>query len=160
MPHQLKVSTFKVMKPFFLALKPSLTYTLIGLWCKLMYKMLLIVILKLLFLESYKMLKNLLWTLSLLLGCFMVFIFLFITNMGNMNKGFIVIKSSSGMRQGDPLNAPLFAFSHYWALVETIAWTPNFVFASLMDDNNIVGLMNEGCFYLWPPFNPLSPCLA
>jgi hypothetical protein len=43
----------------------------------------------------------------------MVFIFLFITNMGNMNKGFIVIKSSSGMRQGDPLNAPLFAFSHY-----------------------------------------------
>jgi hypothetical protein len=108
--------------------------------------------LKLLFVESYEMLRDLWWTLSFLLGCFMVFILLFITSMGNMSKGFIVIESSSGMSQGDPLGGPLFALAHCWAFIKTIAWTSNCVFPSLMDDTNTVGLMNE----VICPFDHLS----
>jgi hypothetical protein len=77
----------EVVKPSFLALKPSSTYTLIGSWCKSTSKMLLIVFLELLFLESYKMPKDFWQTLSPLPGCFMVFILFFIINMGNMRKG-------------------------------------------------------------------------
>jgi hypothetical protein len=42
-----------------------------------------------------------------------MFILLFITSMGNMNRGFTVIKSSLGKRQGDPLSDLLFALVHY-----------------------------------------------
>jgi hypothetical protein len=89
----------------------------------------------------------------------MVFIFLSTTSMGNMNRGFIVIESSSGTRQGEPLNGFLFALAHYWTFLKTIAWTPNYVFSSLMDDTNIVGLMNKVVFTFWPTFNPISPSL-
>ncbi len=75
------------MKPFFLASKPSLTYTLIALWCKSTLKTLLIMFFKLLFLESYGMPKDLWRTLSLLPGYFMVLILLFTINMGNMRRG-------------------------------------------------------------------------
>jgi hypothetical protein len=43
----------------------------------------------------------------------MVLIILSTTNMGNMSRGFIVIESSSGTRQGDPLGGPLFSLAHY-----------------------------------------------
>jgi len=102
--------------------------------------------LKLLFLKSYEMLGDLWWTLSLyqvVLWCSFLF---FIINMGYMSKGFIVIGSSLGIRPGDPLGGPLFALAHYWALVETIAQTPNCVLPSLMDDTNIMGVMNEVVF--------------
>jgi hypothetical protein len=55
-PINLKYPPMEVVKPSLLASKLSLTYTLIGSWCKLMSKMLLITIFKLLLLESYKML--------------------------------------------------------------------------------------------------------
>jgi hypothetical protein len=45
-------------------------------------------------------------------SCFMVFIFIFITNMGYMSKGFTVIESSSGTRPGDPLGGLLFTLAH------------------------------------------------
>jgi hypothetical protein len=102
--------------------------------------------LELLFLENYEMLGDLWWALSLLLGCVLVFIPLFTTSMGNMSKGFTIIESSSGMRQGDPLHGPLFALAHYWTLLKTIAWTPNYGFPFLMDDTIIVGFMSEVVF--------------
>ncbi len=74
----------KVMKPSILAYETSSTYTLIGPWWRSMLKMFLIMIFKLLFLESCVMLRSFWQALSPLPGCFMVFIFLFITNMGNM----------------------------------------------------------------------------
>jgi len=33
----------------------------------------------------------------------------------------IIIESSSGTRQGDPLGGLLFVLAHYWVLIETIA---------------------------------------
>jgi hypothetical protein len=75
--------------------------------------MLLIMFIKFLFLESYKMLRDLWVTLSLVPGYFMVFILFFITSMGYMSKGFIVIESFLNTSQGDPLGGPLFAFTHY-----------------------------------------------
>ncbi len=47
------------------------------------------------------------------------------------------------MKQGDPLGSPLFALAHYWTLLKTIAWTPIYVFPSLVDDTHIVCLLNE-----------------
>ncbi len=75
------------MRPSFLASKPSLTYTLIGLWCKLMLKTFLIMFFELLFLNSCVISRGLWWSLSPLLGCFIVFILLFITSMGGIWKG-------------------------------------------------------------------------
>jgi hypothetical protein len=67
---------------------------------------------ELLLLENYEMLGDLSWALSLLLGCVMVFILLFTIKMGNMSRVFIIIESSLGTRQGDPLNGLLFALAH------------------------------------------------
>jgi hypothetical protein len=47
------------------------------------------------------------------------------------------------MKQGDPLEGPLFVLAHYWALLETIARASNYIFPSLVDDNHIVGPMSE-----------------
>jgi hypothetical protein len=69
--------------------------------------------LKLLFLESYEMLGDFWWTLSFLLGCFIVFILFFTTSMGNMSKGFSIIESSSSTKQGDRLGDILFVLAHY-----------------------------------------------
>jgi len=55
----LKYQPLKVVKPSLLTSRPSLTYTLIGSWCKLTLKMFLITFFKLLFLESCKMLGDL-----------------------------------------------------------------------------------------------------
>jgi hypothetical protein len=86
-PHQLGVLTFRNYETYFLTSKPSLIYTLIGSWCKSTLKKLLITFFELLFLENYEMRKVFWWTLSPLPGCFIVFIFLFTTNMGNMKRG-------------------------------------------------------------------------
>jgi len=64
-PISLEYWPLEAMKPSILALEPSLTYTLIGLWCKLILKMLLITFFKLLFLKMYEMLGDLWWALSL-----------------------------------------------------------------------------------------------
>jgi hypothetical protein len=82
-----------IVKPYFLASKPSSTYTLIGSRHKLISKMFLIMFFKLLFKKSYKMSGDLWRTLSPLLGCSMVLILLFITNMGNMKEGVTIIES-------------------------------------------------------------------
>jgi hypothetical protein len=58
-------------------------------------------------------------------------------------EGITTIESSLGTRQGDPLGGPLFALAHYWTLLETIVRVPSCVFPSLIDDNHIVGLVNE-----------------
>ncbi len=58
-------------------------------------------------------------------------------------EGVTIIESFLGTRQGEPLGGLLFTLAHYWALLETIAWAPNYVFPSLIDDTHIVGLMNE-----------------
>jgi hypothetical protein len=47
------------------------------------------------------------------------------------------------MKQGDPLEGFLFALAHYWTLLETIVWAPNYVFPSLVDDTHIMGLMSK-----------------
>ncbi len=80
-PHQFGLSTFRGYKASFS------TYIVIGRWRKLTLKTLLITFLKLLFLGSCVMSRGLWRTLSLLAYCFMVFILLFTTNMGDMWKG-------------------------------------------------------------------------
>jgi hypothetical protein len=55
----LEYRPLEAMKPSLLAFKPSLTYTLIGPWCRLTSKMFLITFFKLLFLENYVMLEGL-----------------------------------------------------------------------------------------------------
>jgi hypothetical protein len=40
---------------------------------------------------------------------------------GHHADGVIIIESSSGTKQGDPLKGLVFVLSHSWALVETIA---------------------------------------
>jgi hypothetical protein len=75
-----------------------------------------------------------------------MFILFFTTSMGNMSRGFIVIESSSGTKQGGPLNGHLFDLTHYCTFLGTITWTPNCVFPSLMDDTHILGPMNEVIF--------------
>jgi hypothetical protein len=83
----LEYQPLEVMRPSLLASELSSTYTLIGPWCRSMSKMLLITFFKLLFKNNYVMLKNFWRALSPLPGYFMVFILLFITNMGDMWKG-------------------------------------------------------------------------
>ncbi len=56
------------------------------------------------------------------------------------------------MRQGDPLGGPLFALGHYWAFLETIVWTRNYVYPSLVNDTHIVGHVSE----IMPTFDHLS----
>ncbi len=58
-------------------------------------------------------------------------------------EGITIIESFSNTRKGDPLGGPLFVLAHYWTLLETIAWAPNYVFPSLVDDTHIAGLMSE-----------------
>jgi hypothetical protein len=58
-------------------------------------------------------------------------------------EGVTIIESSLGMRQNDPLKSHLFALAHYQILLKTIAWAPNYVFPSVMDDTHIVGPMSE-----------------
>lgn len=62
---------------------------------------------------------------------------------GQREEGVTIIESLLGMRQGDPFRGLLFALTHYRALLETIAWTPNYVFPSLTDNTYIMGPMNE-----------------
>ncbi len=50
-----------------------------------------------------------------------------------------IIKSSIGMRHGDPLRGLLFVLAHYQAFLETIMWAPIYVFPSSVDDTHIVG---------------------
>jgi hypothetical protein len=86
-PHQFEILAPKDCATIFFKLKPSSTYTLIWLWCKLTSKMFVITFFKLLFLRNYGMLKVFWRGLSPLPSCFMVFNFLFITSTGNMRKG-------------------------------------------------------------------------
>jgi hypothetical protein len=58
-------------------------------------------------------------------------------------EGIIIIESSLGTRQGDPLRGLLFTLAHYWTFLKTIVWAPNCVFPSLTDDFHIVGPMSE-----------------
>jgi hypothetical protein len=55
-PINLEYWSLEAMKPSLLAFEPSLTYTLIGPWCKLMLKTFLITFLELLFVNNYVML--------------------------------------------------------------------------------------------------------
>ncbi len=67
-------------------------------------------------------------------------------------EGVIIIDSSLGMRQGDPLGGSLFVLAHYWIFLETIVRTPNYAFTSLADDTHIMGPLNE----ITHTFNHLS----
>ncbi len=62
--HQFGMSTLRGCETIFLASEPSSTYILIGLWCKLMLNMLLIMFFKLLFVKKCEMLGDFPWTLS------------------------------------------------------------------------------------------------
>ncbi len=86
-PISLEFWPLEVVRPSLLAFKPSLTYTLIGPWCRSMLKTLLITFFKLLFLEGCVIPGGLWQALSPFLGCFMALILLFTTSMGNMWKG-------------------------------------------------------------------------
>jgi hypothetical protein len=66
----LKYWPLEVMRSSLLASEPSSTYTLIGPWCRSTLKMLLMMLLELLFLESYVMSRGLWRTLSFLPSCF------------------------------------------------------------------------------------------
>jgi len=58
---------------------------------------------------------------------------------GQHEEGVTIIDSSSSTRQGDLLRGILFALAHYRTFLETIAWAPNYVFPSLVNDIHIVG---------------------
>jgi hypothetical protein len=62
---------------------------------------------------------------------------------GRHVEGINIIESSSGMRQGDALGGPLFSLAHYQTLLKTIAWAPNYVFPSLMDNTHIGGALSH-----------------
>jgi hypothetical protein len=71
-------------------------------------------------------------------------------------EGVTIIESFSSTRQGDPLGGLLFALAHYQDLLETIARAPNYVFPFLVDDNHIMGPINEITY----AFDHLSAQLA
>lgn len=73
--------------------------------------------------------------------------------MGNMKPWVTIIELPSNMRQGDLLGGFLFVLAHYGAFLKTIAWAPNYVFTSLMDNTLIVGFTSE---IILKPFNHFS----
>jgi len=75
---------------------------------------------------------------------------------GRHVEGVTIIESSSSMRHGDPLRGLLFVLAHYRNLLKTIAWAPNYIFPSQVDDTHIMGLLNE----ITPAFDHLSTQLA
>ncbi len=82
-------------------------------------------------------------TLSLLPCCFMVFIFLFTSNMGNMKRGSSLLSYFQAQGKGDPLGGPLFVVAHYRTFLKIIMQAPKCVFPSLADDTHIVGTMSK-----------------
>jgi hypothetical protein len=100
-------------------------------------------LLSLLFLKSYEMSWDFWQTLSLLPCCFMVFIFLFTSNMGNMKRGSSLLSHFQAQGKGDPLGGPLFSLAHYRTFLKIITQAPKCVFPSLVDDTHIVGTMNK-----------------
>jgi hypothetical protein len=58
-------------------------------------------------------------------------------------EGAIIIESSLGKRQGDPLRGLLFVLAHYQTFLKIIMRAPSYIFPSLMDDIHIVGPMSE-----------------
>jgi len=132
-----------VVKPSFLASKPSSTYTLIASWCKSTLKIILIIFFKLIFLKSYGIRRDLWWALCPLLAWFMVLIIFFTTSMGNMKMTSPLLSHFQAWGRVTPFRTSLFALTHYQTFLETIAQAPNYVFPSLMNDTHIMGLMNE-----------------
>jgi hypothetical protein len=92
------------------------------------------------FLENSKMSGDLWWALSLPSYCFMMFIFLFISN----------------MKQDDLWRGPFFTLTHYQGFLKTIVQAPNCVFSSLADNTHIVSPINE----IIPTFDHLLTQLA
>jgi hypothetical protein len=154
-PISLEYQPLQIMKPSLLTFEPFLTYTLIGPWRRLTSKMFSITFFELLFLESCVMSRGLWQTLSFLLNCFMVLILFFITNMGGMWRGSPLLNHLH-VRHGDPLGGLLFVLAHYWVLLKTITWVPNYSFPSLADDTHIAGPISE----INHAFNHLSIQLA
>jgi len=129
-PINLEYWPLEVVRPPFLAYEPSLTYTLIRLWCRSTLKTLLIAFFELLFLESCVMLGGLWWTLSPLPSCFMFIIFFLLpawVECGGGHHYWVIFKHEA-------LSGFLFVLAHYQILLETITWAPNCVFPSLTDD--------------------------
>jgi hypothetical protein len=144
------------VRPFFLALEPSLIYTLIGLWCKSMLKMLLIVFFKLLFLENYKMLGDLWRTLSPFPSCFMVFILLFTTNMGNMKRGSLLLIIFRHKARCPP-RWSFICLGPNSSIPKGHYTSPQLCLSILDRRYPHCGPYEWSCSCLWPPFDLISP---
>jgi hypothetical protein len=64
----------------------------------------------------------------------------FITNMDNMKRGSPLLSHLQAKGRVDHLGGLLFALAHYWTFFKTIAWVPNYVFSSLIDNIHIMAL--------------------
>jgi len=74
---------------------------------------------------------------------FMMFIFSFTTNTGNMKKRSPLLNHFQAQNNVTPLRGLLFSLAHYWALFKIITWALSSIFPSLIDDSHIVGPMNK-----------------
>jgi hypothetical protein len=149
----------EVVRPSFLTFKPTSTYTLIRSWCRSMLKMLIIMFLELLFLKSCVMLGGLGRTLSFLQSCFMVFIILFISSMGDIWRGYqhwIIFKHEEGW----PLKR---SFIYFGPLLNFFG--NHHVGRQLCLSIPIKWYAHRGAYewdysLLWPPFDLISPSRA
>jgi len=71
-------------------------------------------------------------------------------------EGITIIESFLSMKQGGPLGDLLFTLARYRTFLKTVAWTPSYVFPSLVDDIHILGPLNE----IIPTFDHLSTQLT
>jgi len=54
----------------------------------------------------------------------------------------IIIPSTMGTCQGDPLGGTLFTLTHFTALHFTISHFPSYLFTSIIDNIHIIGVMD------------------
>jgi hypothetical protein len=143
------------MRLSFLVSHPSSTYNLIRLWCKSMSKTFLISFIFIYFLENSKMSGDLWWALSLLLGCFMMFIFLFISNMatwGGEHHYWVIFRHKARW----PLKRALIHPDPLSRIPKNHCASPQLCLFILSGQYPHCGPYKWNYRYLWPPFNPIG----
>jgi hypothetical protein len=146
------------VKPSILASKPSLTYTLIGSWCKSTSRMFLITFFKVLFVKSYEMLRDLWWTLSLL-PSFMVLIFLFLLTWATW-RGYhhywVILRHEVGW----PLKRYYICLGPLLNIFKVHCTSPQLCFSIPSGQYPCRGPFEQDYLCFWSPFDLVSPSWA
>jgi len=119
-----------------------------------MSKIFLITFLKLLFLKSFEMPRVFWWALFLLPNCFMVFIHVFNTNMGNMKRGhhyWIILKHKAGW----PPKRSFVYLAHYRTLKDHYT-CPQLCLSIFNKKYSHHGPYEQNYLCFWPPFDLIS----